>query len=618
MSLKSINWIITDKCNGRCVYCDMWNKTGRRADLCFDDIGRILSDEVIRRGYEQYGKDYDISFAGGEPFLRDDLQLIVDLVERMYPGSFKCITTNGLLKDRILHFVERNRHLRFKLNISLDGLEKINDALRGPGAFRKAVGTIRAVKRRFPDHAIEIKLAVSPHNYDQIVNVYMLALMLGCQFSLKPVENLKNYTNSRKSLDVSFSQDQLCIIRNQCFRLADLMYRKGDYRKARFYQDIPFYLAKKKMPTSCSVLNECLTIMPGGECYFCIKEPSVGSVPQRPLTKIRKVRNVDRFKCQSCMLLCGAYKDYTNAFFEKTIANIETINRCNLHCNICTQQGLRTIKAQEMDLDCFQRLIRKLPDESHVSFVGGEPFFNKFFFEMMDCLDRKAMTYEITTNGTLINAKMIDRLKGYIGLKSVLFSLDGLEIYHDRERGRGTFNKCLRSLNLMKDSFTVGVCSVLKADNQEDIIKLSGLLADLGIRDHRIIYGMSLSEKVREQSLRLAPQLVIQGPQFDKQADDYIGVMNFFQSLERVALAKQTKITYVPELFRSRTKLFLEGNLAQKGRVGCAQLGGLRFNAAGERIICEFIRNHYDSKLGSSLRHQLLPVCEKCCKLQPI
>jgi hypothetical protein len=170
----------------------------------------------------------------------------------------------------------------------------------------------------------------------------------------------------------------------------------------------------------------------------------------------------------------------------------------------------------------------------------------------------------------------------------------------------------------MKDSLAVGVCSVLKADNQKDIIKLAGLLADLDIRDHRIIYGMSLSEKVREQSLRLAPQVVIQGPQFDKQANDYIGVMNFFQSLERVALAKQTKITYVPELFRSRTKLFLEENLAQKGRAQCGQLKQLRFNAAGERIICEFIRNHYDSKLGSSLRHQLLSVCEKCCKLQPI
>ena len=394
------------------------------------------------------------------------------------------------------------------------------------------------------------------------------------------------------------------------------MYRQGDYRKARFYQDIPFYLAKKKRPASCSVLNECLTIMPNGECYFCIKEPSVGSAPQRPLAKIRKVRNVESFKCLSCMLLCGAYKDYTNDPFKRIIANIETINRCNLRCDICTQQGLRSLKAEEMDVDRFQQLIGKNSDISHVSFIGGEPFLNKFFFAMMDCLDQKAITYEITTNGTLLDAKTIDRLKSCIGLKSVLFSLDGLEIYHDKERGRGTFNKCLRSLYLMKDFFTVGVCSVLKADNQEDIIKLAEVLADIGIRDHRIIYGMSLSEKVREESLRLAPQLVLQGPKFDQQADDYTRVMNFFQSLERVALKKQIKITYVPELLRSQTKLFLQGRLAQKGGLQCGQLGHWRFNAAGERIVCEFIRNHYDGKVVSLLGQKLLPICEKCCKLQ--
>ena len=174
---------------------------------------------------------------------------------------------------------------------------------------------------------------------------------------------------------------------------------------------------------------------------------------------------------------------------------------------------------------------------------------------MMDYLDRKAITYEITSNGTLINARMVERLKSCIGLKGILFSLDGLEACHDKERGRGTFNKCMQSINLMKDLFTVGVCSVFKADNQGDIIKLAGLLADMGIRDHRIIYGMSHSKDIVERSSTLAPHLVFQGPEFDTQADGYIGTTDF-QSLEQVALEKQTNITYVPELFRSQTKLF--------------------------------------------------------------
>lgn len=61
MVLKSINWIVTDTCNGRCVHCDIWETTGRRTDFCLDDIGRVLSDEMIRKSYEKYGKDFDIS-----------------------------------------------------------------------------------------------------------------------------------------------------------------------------------------------------------------------------------------------------------------------------------------------------------------------------------------------------------------------------------------------------------------------------------------------------------------------------------------------------------------------------------------------------------------------------
>lgn len=615
MVLKSINWIITDTCNGRCVHCDIWETAGRRDDLGLEDIGRILSDETIRKSYAAYGEDLDISFAGGEPFVRNDLQSIVDLVERTYPGSFKCITTNALLKDRIIAFVEKNRHLHFKLNISIDGLEKTNDLMRGKGAFRKAVDLVRTVKKLYPEQDVEIKLVVTPHNYDQILKVYWLAVKLGCQFSFKPVENLKNFTNSRKALDTSFTQDQVCVIRNQCFKMADIMYGKEDYRKAKFYQDIPFYLGRKKMPTSCSVLNDHLTIMPTGESFFCVKEDAVGSLPQRQLSAIKKPYDLEKFKCQSCMLLCGVYKDYTNTF-RRTVANIEAMNRCNLGCSFCTQKGFEEFKVEVMGLDRVETLIRNHPEITHVSFLGGETFLNKNIFAIMDFLDRKAITYEITSNGTLINPQVVDRLKSCIGLKGILFSLDGLEACHDKDRGAGTFKKCMQSIDLMKDLFTVGVCSVFKADNQEDIIKLTRLLADMGIKDHRIIYGMSHSRKIVEQSSKLAPQLVFQGPEFDQQSQDYAGTMDFFGSLEQAAMEKQTKISYVPELFRSRTKSFLEGDLAQKGEAQCAQLEQLRFDAAGERIVCEFIRNQYDDKTVDSLRERLLPICEKCCKLR--
>lgn len=615
--IKSVNWIITDTCNGRCVHCDMWQSEGRRPDLDMQTIERILCDDAIRKGYEAHGKAFDISFAGGEPFVRSDLQDIVNLVERTYPGSFKAVTTNALLHDRILEFVERNQDLNFKLNVSIDGLQEVNDLQRGPGAFRKAVDLVRTVKKRFPRQKIEIKLTITPHNYAQILKVYWLAVKLGCQFTFKPVENLSSFTNSRHPVTFTFSREQICVIRNQCFKISDLMYKQGDYKKAKFYQDIPFYLAGKKMPSSCSVLNDHLTIMPGGECFFCVKEPSEGILPHNVLNDIRKAYDLEHFKCQSCMLICGPYKDYSNARFERVVANVEAINRCNLKCNFCTQKGFEDFEAQVLDLERFRRIMNDHPQITHVSFLGGESFLNKHLFDIMDFLDRKAVTYEITSNGTLFHDQMIERLKSCIGLKGILFSLDGLEECHDRQREQGTFQKCLQAIHATKDLFTVGVCSVYKADNPDEIVRLSMLLGQMGVRDHRIIYGMAHSKNTIEHSSRLVPQLVFQGPQFDEQTVDLQMAMDFFKGIEHAAQAHEMNFSYVPELFRDQTRLFLDKQLAQSGGAKCGQLEQLRFDAGGQRIICEFIRNPHDELLVNRLKEQLLPICEQCCKLKP-
>jgi MoaA/NifB/PqqE/SkfB family radical SAM enzyme len=425
--IKSINWIITDKCNGRCVHCDIGSKKDRSKDLSIDGIDRVLSDRVVQKGYAKYGKEYDISFAGGEPFLRDDLQAIIDLVEKKCPGSFKCITTNGLLEQKISGFIKTNRHLKFKLNVSVDGLEDVHDLLRGPGAFKRTIRTIYNIKERYPQQNVEIKLTLSPHNFDQVLNVYTLASKLGCQFSFKPAENLKYYTNSRDPLDLTFTADQLCIIRDQAFKLADVMFKKKEYRKAKFFQDIPFYLAKKKMPRTCSVLKECLTIMPNGACFSCIKEPEVGRIPEVPLAKINSGRDIKRFQCQSCMLMCGAYKDYENMPFERVVKDVRIQN------------------VKEMDLDVFRSLIKKDAGISHVSFIGADPFLNRSFFDIMNYLDTLGITYGITTDGALITDDVIMRLKACIGLKSILFS-DGVGT--SRGRSMSLRKKCSALINI--------------------------------------------------------------------------------------------------------------------------------------------------------------------------
>ena len=120
-------------------------------------------------------------------------------------------------------------------------------------------------QNRFPDHAIDIKLTVSQYNYDQILRVYWLAVKLDAVFLFKPVENLQNFTNSRKPLEVSLRWTRSASSGTNALSYRTLCAGKGTTGRQNFIR-ISFTW-RKKMPASCSVLNDHLT-MPAGECYF--------------------------------------------------------------------------------------------------------------------------------------------------------------------------------------------------------------------------------------------------------------------------------------------------------------------------------------------------------------
>jgi len=601
--IRSLNWIITDCCNLQCIHCDIWKKDQSQPSL--DEIERFLEDSSLAASYEKYGSDFDISLGGGEP---------LDLINRYYPGSLKSVTSNGTLTANMGDFLKRCSHLDFKLNISIDGMADVHDRIRGiPGSFKKTLDTIKEVRKNYPHQRIEIKMALLPLNHNQILKVYKLSRKLGCDFSFKPAEYIKNYTNTKKMLIFDFDKAQICTIRNQCFRLSEIMYRKGDYRKARFYQDIPFYLSGKKKPVSCSVLRDHLTMMPDWKSFFCLFNESAGNVLANGIIGL-SLHEDDAKPCSSCMLMCGSYKDYSSDYFERKTANIESTNRCNLDCDMCTQKGVRYGKPKNMPIEVFRNII-KIHSPDHVSFVGGEPFLTNNIFAMMQYLDKMGITYEVTTNGTLLDDSAVNRLKDCIGLRKVIFSLDGMREIHDNIRGRGVFDSCVSSLRQVKRFSEVEVSTVIRADNLEDIPLLSRYLAIMGIRKHRLVYGMDISKEAVRDSKTALSSISVKGPGFDASLKDPVLLKGLIGSMDKIEAERNITVLYEPALLKGRIEDFISGELAAKDKLCCRQLNQLRFDADGSRIVCEFIRNSYSDVLKQKISDRMLPICSSCCKL---
>jgi MoaA/NifB/PqqE/SkfB family radical SAM enzyme len=87
-----------------------------------------------------------------------------------------------------------------------------------------------------------------------------------------------------------------------------------------------------------------------------------------------------------------------------------------------------------------------------ILFSGGEPMVRKDLPELAEYAVDKGMRAVISTNGTLIRAKMARNLKR-IGLSYVGISLDGMQEINDRFRGiKGAFQSALQGIKNCQDA----------------------------------------------------------------------------------------------------------------------------------------------------------------------
>jgi len=128
-------------CNLACTHCFVscspTNHTHEMMGLA--EIERYLA-EAVPLGVKEY------YFTGGEPFLNAEMEAILAATLVFGPAS---VLTNGLLLDaarcaRLRVLADASPH-SLELRISLDGYDaEGHDAIRGPGAFERALAGIAA------------------------------------------------------------------------------------------------------------------------------------------------------------------------------------------------------------------------------------------------------------------------------------------------------------------------------------------------------------------------------------------------------------------------------------------------------------------------------------------
>jgi 12,18-didecarboxysiroheme deacetylase len=194
--------------------------------------------------------------------------------------------------------------------------------------------------------------------------------------------------------------------------------------------------------------------------------------------------------------------------------------RCNLKCVHCYAHATEQQASDELSTSEGKELIDDLAafGSPVVLFSGGEPLVRPDLMELARYAVKKGMRAVISTNGTLIDARVAAELKK-VGLSYVGVSLDGLGEVNDRFRGvKGAFERALGGIVACREAgIKVGLRFTMNRLNAGEIGGIFDLLEQYDIPRvcfYHLVYAGRGSELIKEdlshEQTREALDLIIE------------------------------------------------------------------------------------------------------------
>jgi MoaA/NifB/PqqE/SkfB family radical SAM enzyme len=253
-----VHFEVTLRCNARCGFCDYWKTApeARRAELkSYADAARFFNPMLV-------------TFTGGEPLLRRDLETVVNAVARAIRLKYIMLLTHGGMLS-----LERARSLWDagvdQFNISLDYLDGRHDRARGiPGLTARIFGVVEAMRAAGID-AIRFNTVVKRDNLDQIMPIVHRARELGCGVNLSVYTDAKN--GNRDHLIERESDDIQSLVKEL---LAFKRRRRGVITNSDYYlEQIPRYV-RGELRDPCRSGIRTVHLNPSGHVKRCPDFPT--------------------------------------------------------------------------------------------------------------------------------------------------------------------------------------------------------------------------------------------------------------------------------------------------------------------------------------------------------
>jgi len=168
---------------------------------------------------------------------------------------------------------------------------------------------------------------------------------------------------------------------------------------------------------------------------------------------------------------------------------VEISSYCNAGCIYCPHFAFqRNWQNRFLPLEAFRNLTPAFARTDLVYLQGwGEPFMHPQFFEMLQIAKTAGCRVGTTTNGSLLDRRLIERLVGQ-GLDIIGFSLAGVDERNDKIRQGTRIKKvmqCMEEIHRARDKYGAGnpeihIAYMLLRSGLDDLEKLPQFLANTG------------------------------------------------------------------------------------------------------------------------------------------
>ena len=309
----SAMFLLTERCNARCVHCDIWKNKGREESPGLTGWSKVLQD------LHEWVGPISVVFTGGEALLTP---FAVELASYACSLGFPLeVLTHGYWPDqkKIEALARANP---WRITISMDGVGETHSVIRGrTDFFEKTDQTIQTLLRIRSAGAlrytIRLKTVVMDQNLDNVSSVAQYANRPGMEVFYQPIEQNYNTPEDPAWFERSpnWPRDiekavrivgELRQLRSQGLNIANSESQLD--AMARYFADpaslrvvTQAHAAHRRRPP-CAALST-LQFQSNGDVTVCSNRPPVGNVKSSSIRAIWSQR--PRYWGSECCLESG-------------------------------------------------------------------------------------------------------------------------------------------------------------------------------------------------------------------------------------------------------------------------------------------------------------------------